>query len=97
MPSQDGRQWGQAEAVFETDLPLYLPEDYIPGASERLQIYREIDGLKVSSDSFAHRLKDRFGPLPKPVEDLLKVPSVRTMATALGVERMEARGGTLTL
>ena len=39
------------------------------------------------------KLLDRFGPLPQPVEDLLKVPGVRALAGSLGIERIVAKGG----
>ena len=87
------------DCALESDLPLYLPEDYIPGSSERVQIYREIDSLTTSQQLDAYRLslQDRFGPLPQPVEGLLKVPVARQMARSLGVERMVAKNGSLTL
>ena len=87
------------DCALESDLPLYLPEDYIPGSSERVQIYREIDSLTTSQQLDAYRLslQDRFGPLPQPVEGLLKVPMARQMARSLGVERMVAKSGSLTL
>jgi transcription-repair coupling factor (superfamily II helicase) len=87
------------DCALESDLPLYLPEDYIPGSSERVQIYREIDSLTTSQQLDAYRLslQDRFGPLPQPVEGLLKVPMARQTARSLGVERMVAKSGSLTL
>ena len=87
------------ECTLETDLPLYLPEDYIPGSSERVQTYREIDNLTTDTQlaDYALHLQDRFGPLPKPAEDLLKVPVARRLARGLGVERVVAKGGSVTM
>ena len=88
-----------ADCALESDLPLFLPEDYIPGSSERVQVYRDIDNLASDQQlsDYARQLVDRFGPLPKPAEGLLKVPVVRRLARSLGVERMVAKRGTLTL
>ncbi|MBP5628532.1 MAG: transcription-repair coupling factor [Bacteroidaceae bacterium] len=88
----------QVSTIFETDLPLYLPDDYIPGSSERVQLYREIDALTNQTSNsqisnFKKNLSDRFGPLPQPVEDLLKVPGARALAGSLGIERIVAKGG----
>ena len=91
----------QCSTIFETDLPLYLPDDYVPGSSERVQLYREIDALTSPTFELSNsrtlelrtRLSDRFGPLPQPVEDLLKVPGARALAGSLGIERIVAKGG----
>ena len=87
------------DSTLESDFTLYLPEDYIPGSSERVQIYREIDSLATDQqlDDCARRLEDRFGPLPDAVTGLLKVPVVRRTARSLGIERMVAKGGSATL
>ena len=88
-----------AECTLESDLPLYLPEDYVPGSSERVQMYREIDALTSDQQLEAYRLHlhDRFGPLPPAADGLLRVPVVRRMARSLGVERLVAKSGKLTL
>jgi transcription-repair coupling factor (superfamily II helicase) len=87
------------ECSLDSDLPLYLPEEYIPGTNERVLCYREIDSL--SSDAlladYRKKLEDRFGALPEPAENLLKVPVVRRLGRSLGIERIVVRSGVLTL
>ncbi len=86
-------------ATLETDLPLYLPQDYIPGEDERVRIYREIDGLSTDAQlaNYIEKLKDRFGPLPVQVEGLLKVPIARRLAQSLQVERIVLSKGAMSL
>jgi hypothetical protein len=36
------------DCTFESDLEIYLSETYVPGSSERMLLYRELDGLKWS-------------------------------------------------
>lgn len=85
--------------TLETDLPLYLPQEYIPGEDERVRIYRDIDSLVTDAQlsGYADKLKDRFGSLPKEVEGLLKVPVARRLAQSLHVERMVISKGMMTL
>lgn len=85
--------------TLETDLPLYLPNEYIPGEDERMRIYREIDSLTTDAQisSYTDKLQDRFGSLPKEVEGLLKVPIARRLAQSLFVERMVVSKGVMTL
>src|SRR5262249_57669192 len=54
-------------------------------------------GAEVGGDGEVARrraeLLDRFGPPPPAVETLLDIVSLRVLAGALGIERIEARGG----
>ncbi len=83
----------------ECDLKAYLPENYVPGAAERMQLYRELDSLTSDSDvaAFRSRLEDRFGALPQEAEELLRVVPLRRLARRLGCERLMLRGGRMTL
>ena len=87
------------DCSIDSDLPLYLPEEYIPGSGERVLCYREIDSLNSDSKlaDYRKKLEDRFGSLPKPVEGLLKVPVARRIGRSLGIERIVIRNHTLTL
>ena len=50
----------------ESDLELLFPNEYIPSSSERMLLYRELDGLELDKDllAFKARLEDRFGKVP---------------------------------
>lgn len=87
------------DCTIDSDLPLYLPQDYIPGNSERIICYREIDSLNSDAllEDYYKKLLDRFGSLPEPAVGLLKVPVVRRLGRSLGVERIVVRNKTLTL
>ena len=51
------------ECQVESDLELLFPNEYIPSSSERMLLYRELDGLELDKDvlAFKSRLEDRFG------------------------------------
>lgn len=87
------------ECSIDSDLPLYLPEEYIPGNGERVICYREIDSIASDAllDDYRKKLEDRFGPLPPPAEGLLKVPVARRLGRSLGIERIVIKNNTLTL
>lgn len=87
------------ECQLESDLRLFLPEGYVPGNSERLLLYRELDGMTRPEEvtAFRTRLEDRFGPLPLEAEHLLQVPLLRAIGRRLGCERIVLKGGRLTL
>jgi len=87
------------DCALDSDLPLYLPEIYIPGSSERMAFYRELDGLKTDEELAAYRsrLEDRFGPLPKESSDLMNVVVLRRMGRSLGMERILLKNGAMTI
>ena len=88
-----------AECNVECDLRAYLPETYVPGASERMLLYRELDGFNTDEEieDFRRRLIDRFGALPPEAEELLRVLPLRRLGRRCGAERLVLRGGKMTL
>ena len=87
------------ECMVESDLELLFPGEYVPSSSERMLLYRELDGLvqDVEVEAFRSRLEDRFGKLPKETEELLRVVPLRRLGKCLGVERIILKGGRMTL
>ncbi len=87
------------ECQVESDLELLLPADYVAGSSERMLLYRELDGLALDADveAFRARLVDRFGPIPPETEELLRIVPLRRVAARLGAEKVFLKGGRMTL
>ena len=87
------------ECQVESDLELLLPADYVTGSSERMLLYRELDGLTLDKDveAFRTRLEDRFGPVPRETEELLRIVPLRRIAARLGAEKVFLKGGRMTL
>ncbi len=78
---------------------VLIPEDYISDLSIRMGLYRRIADLKTPEDidAFAAEMIDRFGPLPAPVDALLKIVALKEMCFQAGIEKLEAgpRGATI--
>ena len=87
------------ECQFESDLELLLPADYVTGSSERMLLYRELDSLVVDKDveAFRDRLIDRFGPIPREAQELLRIVPLRRLGARLGAERVYLKGNRMTL
>ena len=88
-----------AECNVDCDLRAYFPETYVPGASERILLYRELDGLATDDEitAFRKRLQDRFGALPDEAEELLRVVPLRRLGRRCGTERLVLKAGSMTL
>ena len=88
-----------SECTIECDLHAYLPETYVPGASERMMLYRELDSLSNEEQitNFRKRLLDRFGALPKEAEELLRIVPLRNLARRAGADRLVLHNRQMTL
>lgn len=88
-----------SECLIESDLELLFPADYIPSSSERMLLYRELDGLELDSEvcDYRMRLEDRFGKVPLEGEELMRIVSLRRLGKRLGAERINLKAGRMTL
>ena len=83
------------DTQIDTDFELLFPDTYINSISERLSLYTQLNELKSEDEleEFERQLKDRFGPLPEPAEDLLKSVQLKWMAAAIGLEKVVMKQG----
>lgn len=87
------------DCAVESDLEMYFPETYVPGSSERMLLYRELDNIEREDDLVAYRkrLVDRFGPVPPEGEELMQVVVLRRIGKHLGCEKVILKQGVMTL
>lgn len=88
-----------AECNIESDLELLFPDEYIPSSSERMLLYRELDGLQLDKElmDYKLRLEDRFGKVPPEGEELMRIVPLRRLGKRLGAERIFLKAGRMTL
>lgn len=87
------------DCAIESDLEMYFPDTYVPGSSERMLLYRELDNITDDAElqAYRQRLLDRFGPIPHAGEELMQVVLLRRMGKRLGCEKIMFRNGMLNL
>ncbi len=80
-------------------LPAYIPEEYIPSPATRIAIYHRLTkiGHTQEIDDIAQELKDRFGPLSRPVKNLFEMLEIKLLATDKGVESVTAEAKQITI
>ncbi len=83
------------DCQVETDLEILIPTEYVESSAERLSLYRELDEIQdeQSLQRFAAALEDRFGPVPRPVTELLDTVRLRRDARQAGFEKMVLKNG----
>ena len=76
-----------------------IPLKYISDSHQRIEIYRKLAeiGDAPAIERMRAELKDRFGPLPRPVELLLQIAGLKVLASERGVTSIETREDKLML
>jgi transcription-repair coupling factor (superfamily II helicase) len=96
---KEGRKISGADFVedcmVETDMEMFFPDNYVPGSSERMLLYRELDNItnERDLDAYRKRLEDRFGPVPREGLELMQVVALRRVGRHLGCERIVLKRG----
>jgi transcription-repair coupling factor (superfamily II helicase) len=77
----------------------YLPHNYVTEPQHRIEIYRKLAQAteKSALENLRNELRDRFGPLPPPVELLLAVGELKILASEKSVTAIEVEEDKLKL
>ncbi len=83
------------DCAIESDLEMYLPDQYVPSSSERMLLYRELDNITNDDDleRYKSRLLDRFGTIPHEGNELMQVVPLRRIGKSLGCEKIMLKQG----
>jgi transcription-repair coupling factor (superfamily II helicase) len=76
-----------------------LPHNYIPEPRHRIEIYRKLAQANETAalKTLEKELRDRFGPLPPPVELLLQLAELKVLASEKSVTAIEVSNDKLML
>lgn len=79
-----------SDCTVDTDQEILIPDAYVESITERLALYTRLNNCADEEElqSFYQELIDRFGPIPRQVEDLFAVIRSRKLAISLGFEKM---------
>jgi len=80
---------------IDLHVPALLPDSFLPDVHARLVMYKRISGVgsEAELDDLQTEIVDRFGLLPEPAKNLLRIARLRIAAGALGVERLDVGPG----
>ncbi|HEU0019275.1 MAG TPA: transcription-repair coupling factor, partial [Thermoleophilaceae bacterium] len=89
----------EAPEPVRVDLPVdaFVPGDYVPYEAAKIEIHRRVAGAKEIADLIVLReeLEDRFGPVPEPLDNLIKLQDARIKLGRAGVRSVDFAGGRL--
>jgi transcription-repair coupling factor (superfamily II helicase) len=92
--------WDLGMAVsVDLPIPASIPSDYVDDRRLRLQLYRRLANIgdEREIEGVSGELADRFGPLPRPVENLLYQLRVKIRARRAGVSAVASESGQIVL
>ncbi len=73
------------------DAPIMIPEDYVPDLAVRMALYRRLndaeDGQEI--ESLSAEMIDRFGPLPAPTANLVKLIQIKRQAIEANIAKID--------
>ena len=95
----EAREEEDFETVVDVPVDAYIPPDYIPDAFQKLDTYKRIAAIETDADMEEERdeLTDRYGTVPKPVENLLLVSSLKAAAHRASITEIKQRDGEITM
>lgn len=86
------------ETSVECDIDAYIPASYIKNEYQKLDIYKRISGIENEEEymDMQDELIDRFGDIPKSVDNLLRIAKLRALGheayvTEITINRQEVR------
>ena len=87
------------DCAIESNLEMYFPDNYVPGSSERMLLYRELDNINDDNDleAYRQRLIDRFGEIPHEGLELMQVVPLRRLGKRLGCEKISLKQGKMNM
>jgi transcription-repair coupling factor (superfamily II helicase) len=82
------------------DAPIMIPESYVPDLAVRMALYRRLNDAQEQGEieSMAAEMIDRFGELPQPTKNLIRLIEIKHQAIAANIARIDvgARGTLVT-
>lgn len=79
-------------AEINLRIPALIPDNYLPDVHTRLILYKRIANVAQETDleDLQVEMIDRFGLLPEPAKNLMRITRLKMRATELGVLKLEA-------
>lgn len=83
----------KSESTVSLNVNAYIPKDYIKGENYRIEMYKKISMISSQEDAFDvyEEIEDRYGTLPKSVENLIEISYIRTLASECGISEVKQR------
>ena len=85
------RERSSLSPQITVDAPIMIPEDYVPDLAVRMALYRRLNEVEDQQDieSLSAEMIDRFGPLPAPTANLIKLIEIKRQAIEANIAKID--------
>lgn len=87
----------EAEITIELNVSAYIDDSYIGAEEKKIEMYKKIAAIRDEQDvlDIQDELADRYGELPGPVENLVKIAHIKALARDLGFSSVSEKNDTI--
>ncbi|MDR2740212.1 MAG: transcription-repair coupling factor [Treponema sp.] len=87
----------ETETLLELEYTGFIPDAYIDGAQEKMEVYKKIASVKTREEleNLLGELMDRFGPPPDEAASLLALAEIRIICRDISVFSLKEKGGSV--
>jgi len=73
------------------DAPIMIPENYVPDLAVRMALYRRLNDAEDTREieALSAEMIDRFGPLPAPTANLVKLIQIKRQAIEANIAKID--------
>ncbi len=94
VKEQKGEHSDEVKSEINLKVNIRIPEDYLSQTNLRLNLYKRISSVEIIEDMGPIRKEiiDRFGPLPEPVENLVRYGIVKFLSQKIKIKTIDRVG-----
>ena len=83
----------EIDVQIDLDVTSYIPDEYISDSSQKIEMYQDIALCKNEEDiqNVVDEMIDRFGNMPKEIENLLDIARIKTLCKKLNISKVQGR------
>jgi transcription-repair coupling factor (superfamily II helicase) len=84
----------EQEVQIDLNITSFIPDEYIQSGSQKIDIYQDIALCRTEEDieDVVDEITDRYGNMPKEVENLLKISRIKQEARKSNIIKVIQRG-----
>jgi transcription-repair coupling factor (superfamily II helicase) len=90
-----GEHVEEANCEINLKVDIRIPEDYLPQINLRLNLYKRLASVDdlAEIDRIRDEVRDRFGPVPATIENLLRYGTIKHLARRLRIRSIDRSDG----
>lgn len=83
----------EIEIQIDLNVSSYIPDEYIPDANQKIEIYQNIALCQNETDiqNIIDEIIDRFGNLPEELENLIDIARIKYLAKRLKISKIASK------